>query len=891
MDMQNATNILQEEKVITATMDIPWETEDYAALLLALGIAHELENFYLKAGQPVAVQGWILHISTIKRQFPAVLQAILPVLQERKLPFRIPATADIKDHIIEGHLGIPDQGKVITVYPENDAAAVQIAKELIAATAGFTGPAIPTDIHLGHLVYTRYGGHTPQVLLDEQGLPGKYIYDHKGRLTKDNYPVPFKMPAGIKWPFREITAFKIPRLKKIFRNKYLPYIIIKPDPKGRVIKGINITRFNWCLIKEGKRNMFADDHGRNITERLQWQRFLHEELSDKVPIPKIIDYFEDDGDVYLVMDFVEGVCLDDYYRLIFNSNTWNAILTSSKITILNYLLEIIDHIDILHKNGYIHRDITTANFMISTRKKIVMIDLELAYNIKINRPDPPFKLGTPGYMSPEQENTEHPDPAQDIYSIGAMLLATFSSFQPLLFTGQDTEIMEENIHYFIHDNTVANLIIQCLHHDPAARPQIEEIAAVLQTYRDRLNDADIIGFQAPEKDRIQAHVIQAIKGLAHPKMLSLNYWLSPTINEEGIKNQGHLDKTFYAGLHEGVSGVIYLLAYASGRGFDISTAAEQITANWNIVLSHYLALLPELAPGLYAGSAGIALALNAGIRAGIFPDDATNKTYLQRSLDIPLGGLDLANGAAGIGLAVLQCSDALDTDFTVRRLQELTDYILKAQQSNGSWTFSKDRKSGTILGFSFGVAGIILFLLECSEFLENKTIADSAFKALRWLTAQRKEENGIHFWKDNTMDSEGDYYLGKGTCGITLAYIRAYELSGDPLYREIAENALSGYPENLLTRNTTQSYGMSGLGEVYLEAYRVFGNEKWKQRAERLAGILLHTAQVTAAGNYWLTDNPELPHADLMIGNAGIIRFLIRCLDPFNTRPFYSPVK
>ncbi len=97
--------------------------------------------------------------------------------------------------------------------------------------------------------------------------------------------------------------------------------------------------------------------------------------------------------------------------------------------------------------------------------------------------------------------------------------------------------------------------------------------------------------------------------------------------------------------------------------------------------------------------------------------------------------------------------------------------------------------------------------------------------------------------------------------------------------KEIAEKILISYPRYLVYENFTLDIGMAGLGDLYLEAFRVFKNDEWQLRADWITGFLTHTYRNSQTGtNYWLSNNSAYPTADLMNGNSGILYFLFRSL-------------
>src|SRR5213078_1654866 len=88
-----------------------------------------------------------------------VLDRCLAVLGGERCGFKVAASRARLRELNLGLAGATQVGKFVTVYPEDDAAAIRLADALHLATAGLEGPPIPSDRRLrpGSLVHYRYG--------------------------------------------------------------------------------------------------------------------------------------------------------------------------------------------------------------------------------------------------------------------------------------------------------------------------------------------------------------------------------------------------------------------------------------------------------------------------------------------------------------------------------------------------------------------------------------------------------------------------------------------------------------------------------------------------------------------------------------------------------------
>ncbi len=129
---------------------------------------------------------------------------------------------------------------------------------------------------------------------------------------------------------------------------------------------------------------------------------------------------EADGQMFLAMEFIEGKTLDE--------------LTASPLPLdkaIDYATQTAAGLQAAHKKGITHRDIKSANIMITEDGQIKIMDFglaKLANRSKLTQLG--TTLGTAAYMSPEQSRGENTDHRADIWSLGVVLYEMISGQMP-----------------------------------------------------------------------------------------------------------------------------------------------------------------------------------------------------------------------------------------------------------------------------------------------------------------------------------------------------------------------------------------------------------------------------------------------------------------------------
>lgn len=197
----------------------------------------------------------------------------------------------------------------------------------------------------------------------------------------------------------------------------------------------------YCVIKKLKPIAQNPQVYELVQERFGREAAILEQLGEgSEQIPRLYAYFAEQGQFYLVQEWIEGVTLSiqlQQERLL------------SEGTVKGILVSILPVLDYIHNRGIIHRDIKPGNIIRRQRDgKPVLIDFGIAKEMMGIVVDDRGQItsslvvGTRGFMPPEQA-VGQPVYASDVYSLGltAICLLTGKSPQTLDTNPQTGEIL------------------------------------------------------------------------------------------------------------------------------------------------------------------------------------------------------------------------------------------------------------------------------------------------------------------------------------------------------------------------------------------------------------------------------------------------------------------
>lgn len=130
-----------------------------------------------------------------------------------------------------------------------------------------------------------------------------------------------------------------------------------------------------------------------------------------------------------LMTWIEGAPLGDFTG-VFPLLAEEQPETSGEALALRWLQAICEGLEVLHRNGLVHGDISPRNLIVSG-SDLVLTDYDFVGKIG----DPPAAPGTVLYCSPSRQNKQPASPADDIYALAASFFQVVFEKEPFLYDG------------------------------------------------------------------------------------------------------------------------------------------------------------------------------------------------------------------------------------------------------------------------------------------------------------------------------------------------------------------------------------------------------------------------------------------------------------------------
>jgi serine/threonine-protein kinase len=182
----------------------------------------------------------------------------------------------------------------------------------------------------------------------------------------------------------------------------------------------------------------------------------------------VLDYGEEDGLPFLVMEFIDG------------PNLASLIKTGGRLRLeraVDIIAQVLNGLGFAHESGIVHRDIKPSNILVPPNSPVKIADFGIARTDSSDLTIVGDVLGTPAYIAPEQWRGDPVDRRSDLFAVGVMLFEILTSVKPFRASSlaESTSLMErrgpEDIRALnpLVPNELKQVIDRALASDPAAR--------------------------------------------------------------------------------------------------------------------------------------------------------------------------------------------------------------------------------------------------------------------------------------------------------------------------------------------------------------------------------------------------------------------------------------
>lgn len=256
------------------------------------------------------------------------------------------------------------------------------------------------------------------------------------------------------------------------------------------------------------------------------QRFLKEaKVIGRLTHPNIVtiyDVGEEQGTVYIAMEFREGKSLAEMVR---------GKLDNEEIVAIG--VQLAETLHYAHQKGVVHRDVKPSNIIVQAGGQVKITDFGIAHvddSAAALRTRAGEIMGTPAYMSPEQVLGKAVDGRSDIFSLGIILYEMATGRRPF---GGESKSLVAVFHDIVQlapqepaDATagipmeLSRLIMKALDKEPANRFQTgRELAEALKLSlwdpaSARAQQAKLLAHQGRARERLAWGVAPALLALA-----------------------------------------------------------------------------------------------------------------------------------------------------------------------------------------------------------------------------------------------------------------------------------------------------------------------------------------------------------------------------------------
>ncbi|CCH28893.1 class III lanthionine synthetase LanKC [Actinosynnema sp. NPDC047251] len=371
------------------------------------------------AGAVLPRQGWKIHVSATVGNAGEVLLACYEHLVARRIPFKYLRTRSIVLARNSKYAPREASGKLITIYPADEAQLEKTLRELDELLAGQPGAYILSDLrYAAGPLFVRYGGFVEQ-WLEVDGRRVLAIEGATGELVPDQRKPTFWVPDWITLPkcLEEHLA-----ARKGGDADSFPYRVTQSlhfSNGGGVYRATRKSDGADVVLKEARPHAGLDRDNVDAVARLRREHDILTLLSGVPGVPAAHELFSAWEHEFFAMQPVPGrpigQWLGQHYPLTHYDVGDLSEYTARALAIVADVERIVADV---HARGVVFSDLHPLNVLVDDDDAVSLIDFELAFRVEEDRRP---TLGSPGFQAPPDRSGFEIDD----YALAALRLYVF----------------------------------------------------------------------------------------------------------------------------------------------------------------------------------------------------------------------------------------------------------------------------------------------------------------------------------------------------------------------------------------------------------------------------------------------------------------------------------
>ncbi|WP_060180523.1 class III lanthionine synthetase LanKC [Streptomyces sp. IMTB 1903] len=362
-------------------------------------------------------QGWKIHVSAVGEDAEDTVSTVSDYCTEHGTAHKFLGGMDLFELFNAKYMPRQGSGKLITVYPADEAELERTLRGLDALLGGRPGPHVLTDLRWNEgPLHVRYGAFRERYLVDERGHRVPALAGPDGTLVPDERKPGCYAPAWVEVP-SFLTEQPPASGGGLKQHGYRVLRALHFSNGGGVYLAEREADGRTLVLKEARPGAGLDSRGRDAVARLEREGWALERLVGIEGVPELYDRFTVGGHRFLAMEYVDGemlwLWLATYHPLLFSGSghAEEADYADRAMALADRVEQLVDAV---HERGVVFGDLHPGNILVTEDGRVGLIDFEAAF--PADEPAGRSALGAQGFMAPDGFH----GPAVDHYALAAL---------------------------------------------------------------------------------------------------------------------------------------------------------------------------------------------------------------------------------------------------------------------------------------------------------------------------------------------------------------------------------------------------------------------------------------------------------------------------------------